>query len=305
MQENLMVTIRCMAYNHEPYIRQCLEGFILQKTNFRFEAIVHDDASTDGTVSIIKEYAEKYPDIIKPIYEIENQYSKRDGSLTRIMDSHMHGKYIAICEGDDYWTDPYKLQDQVDFLESHPNFSMCFHAAKIEKSDKYNPNDKFRLTLYQNLEERSYTDVEIFKNWCIPTASVLYRRIVPIVKDKRFIVGDNPLFLSCAKYGQIYCISKDPKSVYRLVETGAVARGFQWEKQINHFKAILEHFGGSKEMNQSVREKILLIYTGAFLEGKFKKQSWLVLYVLVIHDLNLIFQFTCIILNRILNRMFK
>ena len=127
LQSSLMVTIRCLTYNHEQYIRQCLDGFVMQKTNFRFEAIVHDDASTDGTVEIIREYAEKYPDIIKPIFETENQYSKRDGSIGRIMNEHTHGKYIAICEGDDYWTDPYKLQKQVDFLESHPDYVMCSH----------------------------------------------------------------------------------------------------------------------------------------------------------------------------------
>ncbi|MEI3125979.1 MAG: glycosyltransferase family A protein [Odoribacter splanchnicus] len=85
MRENepLMVTILCLVYNHESYIRQCLEGFVMQKTNFRFEAIVHDDASTDGTAAIIREYAEKYPNMIKPIFETENQYSKGDGSLVR------------------------------------------------------------------------------------------------------------------------------------------------------------------------------------------------------------------------------
>lgn len=90
-------------------------GFCDAKTNFKFEAIVHDDASTDGSAAIIREYAEKYPDIIKPIYETENQYSKHDSSLSRIINAHMHGRYIAFCEGDDYWIDPYKLQKQVDF----------------------------------------------------------------------------------------------------------------------------------------------------------------------------------------------
>ena len=98
--EELMVTIRCITYNHERYIRQCLEGFTMQKTNFRFEAIVHDDASTDGTANIIREYAEKYLDIIKPIFETENQYSKHDGSIARILNEHTHGKYVAMCEGD-------------------------------------------------------------------------------------------------------------------------------------------------------------------------------------------------------------
>lgn len=131
----IMVTIRCAAYNHEPFIRQCLDGFVMQQTNFRFEAIVHDDASTDGTADIIREYAEKYPDVIKPIYETENQYSKRDGSLGRIMDAHTRGKYVAMCEGDDYWTDPLKLKKQVDFLESHPGYVVCVHRYKMYFQD--------------------------------------------------------------------------------------------------------------------------------------------------------------------------
>lgn len=89
----------------------------MQQTDFCFEVIVHDDASTDGTANIIREYAEKYPNIIKPILERENQWSKKDGSLERIMNEHTHGKYIALCEGDDYWIDPYKLQKQVDIME--------------------------------------------------------------------------------------------------------------------------------------------------------------------------------------------
>lgn len=125
-QQPLMVSIRCAVYNHELYIRKCLEGFVMQKTNFRFEAIVHDDASTDGSAAIIKEFAEKYPDIIKPIFEKENQYSKHDGSLGRIMDENSHGKYIAFCEGDDYWTDPLKLQKQIDFWSLIPIILFVF-----------------------------------------------------------------------------------------------------------------------------------------------------------------------------------
>lgn len=132
----VMVTIRCFAYNHEPYIRQCLDGFVMQKTNFRFEAIVHDDASTDGTAAIIREYAEKYPDIIKPIFETENQYSKHDGSLRRIMNEHTRGKYTALCEGDDYWIDPLKLQKQVCFLEKNPEYGMCYTKVKNYNQQK-------------------------------------------------------------------------------------------------------------------------------------------------------------------------
>lgn len=144
MDKTPLVSIRCMVYNHEPYLRQCLDGFVMQQTSFPFEAIVHDDASTDGSAAIILEYAEKYPDIIKPIIETENQYSKEDGTIRRIIDAAMHpdSKYIALCEGDDYWTDPQKLQIQVSFLEEHPDYSLATHDFKVYED----ANDKFRTT---------------------------------------------------------------------------------------------------------------------------------------------------------------
>lgn len=128
-QYKYLVCIRCITYNHEKYLADALEGFVMQKTNFPFVAIVHDDASTDGTAGILREYAEKYPEIIKPIYETENQYSKHDGSIGRIMDAEIakyNPKYIAMCEGDDYWTDPYKLQKQVDYMEGHEDVGLCY-----------------------------------------------------------------------------------------------------------------------------------------------------------------------------------
>lgn len=168
----IQVSIRCFAYNHERFIRQCLDGFVMQKTDFRFEAIVHDDASTDNTAAIIREYAEKYPDIIKPIYETENQYSKHDGSLTRIMNAHTRGKYVAMCEGDDYWTDPYKLQKQVDFLESHPDYVMCSHLFDVynERNKQLQKNDESSFT------GKSYDlDTLINGEWYFQPLTVLFR----------------------------------------------------------------------------------------------------------------------------------
>lgn len=126
MEDKIIVSIQCLVYNHEPYLRQCLDGFVMQKTNFKFEAIVHDDCSTDNSAAIIREYAEKYPDIIKPIFETENQYSKHDGSIEKIMDTACNGRYIAFCEGDDYWIDPKKIQKQYDALVSYPLATMCY-----------------------------------------------------------------------------------------------------------------------------------------------------------------------------------
>lgn len=132
-----VVAIKCFVYNHEPYIRECIDGLVMQQTDFPFVAIVHDDASTDNSADIIREYAAKYPNIIKPIYETENQYSKGDGSLARIINTAIDAtgaKYIAVCEGDDYWTDSHKLQKQVDFMEKHNEYGMiCSQSAIYEQ----------------------------------------------------------------------------------------------------------------------------------------------------------------------------
>lgn len=225
-QERPIVTIRCITYNQEKYIRQCLDGFVMQKTNFRFEAVVHDDASTDGTSDIIREYAERYPSIIKPIFETENQYSKEDGSLARIMDSQMRGRYIAICEGDDYWTSPDKLQKQVDFLESHPDYSMCFHQATRHYENSNKPD-----TLYCDVEDRDYTGQELYTPvHRPPTASVLMRYSVlesdvyKVFRKMCLSFSDIPIFLSCANCGKVRGMSEN-MSVYRM-NAGGVTNVF-------------------------------------------------------------------------------
>ena len=126
---DIQASIICNAYNHEAYIEDALKGFVMQKTTFPFEVLLHDDASTDQTAEIIREYERQYPQIIKPIYSTENQYSKCDGSLARIQYGRARGKYLAICEGDDYWTDPMKLQKQYDAMEQNPQVDMCAHQA--------------------------------------------------------------------------------------------------------------------------------------------------------------------------------
>ena len=124
-----LVSICCLTYNHAPFIRKCLDGFLMQQTDFPIEILIHDDCSTDGTTEIIKEYAAQYPDVIFPLYEEENKYSRGGaGKMDLYNYNRARGRYIAYCEGDDYWTDPLKLQKQVDFMESHPEYSVCFHG---------------------------------------------------------------------------------------------------------------------------------------------------------------------------------
>lgn len=220
-EEPILVAIRCTVYNHEPYLRDCLDGFVMQKTNFRFVAVVHDDCSTDNSVAIIREYAEKYPDIIKPIYETENQYSKYDGSLGRIMNAAIDAtgaKYIALCEGDDYWTDPYKLQKQVDFMEAHLKYVACFHNSRVFNG--------YRFGLFNSLNESHYPSTEdiIMRRWFISTQSLMYRNIKIVYPQwtQGVVNGDYLLELMLAKKGKFYYMD-DIMSVYRVQGQGISA----------------------------------------------------------------------------------
>ena len=121
-----LVSIIIPTYNQEPFIRQCLEGVLMQKTLFSYELLIHDDASTDETANIIREYETRFPDIVKPIYQTVNQFLIKKGRIFREFQfPRVQGKYIAWCDGDDYWTDPLKLQKQVDFLDTHPDYTIC------------------------------------------------------------------------------------------------------------------------------------------------------------------------------------
>ena len=188
----ILVTVRCTAYNQVPYIRQCLEGFVIQRTNFRYEVIVHDDASTDGTADVIREYAQKYPDIIKPIIEKENQYSKGGFSLiNKIMSNNFsYGKYIADCEGDDYWIDPLKLQKQVDVLEKNPSVT-CVHTGfiTVDKDGK-----EITRPYYEECMRKSH-------NGNVITALLNGNYVMTLTAMYRSEVFTSPIYLSCpAKY---------------------------------------------------------------------------------------------------------
>ena len=215
--KHALVAIKCAVYNHELYLRDCLEGFVMQQTNFPFVAIVHDDASTDNSAAIIREYAEKYPDIIKPLFETENQYSKGDGSLTRIMNSTVDAtgaKYVAMCEGDDYWTDPLKLQKQVDFMETNEGCSLCFHKVKtlIQKTGEF--KDEF---IVRDMPAKSNI-IDLAKGNYIHTPSVLYKKecldAQLINKMMPCLPGDYVTWMLLAENGYIYKFD-EPMAVYR------------------------------------------------------------------------------------------
>ena len=312
-QQPLMVTIRCTVFNHEHYLRECLEGFVMQKTNFRFEAIVHDDASTDGSAAIIKEYAEKYPDIIKPIYETENQYSKHDGSLGRIMREHMYGKYIAWCEGDDYWTDPLKLQKQVDIMEQHPEYSMCCCRAKLYSEKKKDFIGEQRCSKRNGILRDK--DVILNGGLYIATCGILSRRELynspkyNVSYISNCHVGDYPLQMFMAMQGPVFYFD-EPMAVYRVENstswtghndikkiTSAKINGFiseikmlegfanDYPKYQSYFKTRICYYMNSQyilELDKESLERLNL----AFAEyNKYRNLFWKLDYVFRVHGI--------------------
>ena len=171
MQE-ILVSIICNTYNQEDYIEQTIKGFLMQKTNFPFEILIHDDASTDSTSEIVSRYQEKYPDLIKAIIQKENQYSKKVAITEVFQVPRAKGKYIALCEGDDYWTDPLKLQKQVDALEQNPNIDVCAHRAEIHCDEK--PIDT--VPKYSKDKIFSVDEVILGDGGFVATASLLFRK---------------------------------------------------------------------------------------------------------------------------------
>ncbi len=245
--QDIKVTVRCITYNQKDYIRQCLDGFVMQRTNFRFEAIVHDDASTDGTDEIVREYAEKYPDIVKPIFETENQYSKHDGSLGRIMNAHTRGQYVAFCEGDDYWTDPLKLQKQADFLDANPQCSLTYHACKNVFSTPCKDN-----ILFGESVKESYSEVDFVALYPFQTATVMYRKDIldsDLYKKAQAIgctAGDQILFLTASRFGTIEGVNEQ-MSVYRRHEGGISQHMYEADKlwkSYNDWLKVALLFGG-------------------------------------------------------------
>src|SRR5690606_22666379 len=218
--DNIIVSICCITYNHEPYIRECLDGFMMQECDFAFEVLIHDDASTDSTQDIMREYQEKYPDIIKPIIQTENQYSKGIRTIQSTYNfSRAKGKYIALCEGDDYWTDPFKLQKQVDFLEANPDCSVCFHAARHQRAD--NPSN-YHIHRPKNIpldNKFGIKDVILGGGGFMTTNSMIMKKEVIETERPQWMngvpVGDLPLSLFLGVKGEIGYID-EVMSVYRL-----------------------------------------------------------------------------------------
>lgn len=273
-----LVAIPCITYNHEPYIRDALEGFVMQKTTFPFVAIVHDDASTDGTADIIREYAEKYPDIIKPIYETENQYSKKNGSITRIMNAAVvatGAKYVAYCEGDDYWTDPLKLQKQAVFLEAHPDYSMSYTDAIRLYQDK---NERVNLSC-KGIE--SINQLLLSNTICTPTVVIRHDILNTYADSKirsdlgRQMMGDYQTWLWAALNGKINHLP-EVATTYRVLNSSASHGSFSyWIKFLLSASTIRLRFAKEVPIDTTIiySQKLFLELVLAYEQGNCVRVS--------------------------------
>lgn len=235
MTDEILVSICCLVYNHEKYLRKCLDGFIMQKTTFKYEVLIHDDASTDHSTDIIREYEKKYPDIIKPIYQTENQYSKGKHIWWEYQFPASLGKYIALCEGDDYWSDEHKLQKQFNALENNKDCVLCAHRVRFVTENGNYTNRSLPAIVNKSIVISEECWIKMICNtpYLFQTSSYFFRKdiIGKYLGDlpefiKKANVGDTPLMLLLATEGKCCYIEKE-MSCYRLNSVSSWTRSMK------------------------------------------------------------------------------
>jgi glycosyltransferase involved in cell wall biosynthesis len=239
-----LVSVACATYNHKRYIRKAIDSFLTQKCCFQYEIIIHDDASTDGTSEIVREYAELHPDIIKPLYQTQNQYSRGRKCITEFVLPKCQGKYIAFCEGDDYWTDPLKLQRQVEIFQKYPDCIICGGRARTWSE----ANESFTLmtpSLDKDIKCMSGTQFFYLDDW-VKTCT----RMVP-----RDYFLQIPLRFAMDYCNVHYLLATHPSRTFRCIEEEvAVYR--------EHSKGVFSGLDqiGRDMMNCSARQLIMRLF---------------------------------------------
>lgn len=290
---NFLVRVICSTYNHAPYITDAMKGFVMQQTSFPFVCIIVDDASTDGEPEVIKKYLDENFDRIDiglstpeetdeylRIYARHkvnkncyfcvlllkyNHYSIHKAKTKSLAGFTASVKYIALCEGDDYWTDPLKLQKQVDFLEGHPVFTMCFHGADIK-----NESSRKVLLGCESIQTREYFPSDVFPDWVVPTASMVYKKQevdgYPIKHQEWFCPGDIVLIMKCMHTGRVWAM-KEHMSVYRMNNwsVSSIAETVESRNRMcKHYEALMLNF-------PKVDREFCNRYISAFHYSRFRK----------------------------------
>lgn len=262
-REEIMVSICCITFNHEKFIAEALEGFLMQETDFKYEIIIGDDCSTDGTKSIIDDYCEKYPGRIQLISHEENIGAIKN-MLQTLNDAK--GKYIALCDGDDYWTNPQKLQMQVDFMQNHPDSSICCHYSRVidENGDLvYEDSDPVRL-------EFTFEDVLVGRKNETRVCTMMMKNSDHLkhIKSQEWFYN----VYSADTFFKLYVLSKPRAKLYVLPEVMAVYRLHKdgvWSmidskvrknKMIDDFNILIKNFSYSAQHKKELLKIYLMQY---------------------------------------------
>ena len=299
-EKEVKVTVICVIYNQERYLEKCLDGIAEQKTNFPFEVILHDDASTDKSPDIIKKYCKQYNDIFVPILQETNQYSKDIPFFKRLL-SDAKGEYIALCEGDDYWCDPYKLQKQYDYMMVHPECSMCVHNTVIHDLAGNNPDKKF-MNYKESYEKGFLDEKQVFYYWVVHYSSYFIRNNYDILPDKwslLFWARDFVMLTVAYAHGKIGVL-EDTMSVYNSNnQEGLTAQNSRSKDSMKkkydraiYLREYLEYYNNiSDEIKTSVQNRInaieeymeygrfveqLFIYIDSKDKSDMEKYEWLI-----------------------------
>lgn len=303
--KEIMVSVICCAFNHEKYIAKTLDSIVTQKTDFKYEIIIHDDASNDKTVYIIEEYAKRYPNLIVPVFQKENQYSKHIDILFQFCLPRARGKYLAFCECDDFWTDSKKLQKEVDVLEKDSSISYVCHSSYLVDKDgfligkkaSYNSSCFIPTESIITIDRNSFT-----------TASILIRKKIFEDYPREFMkspVGDVMLKIYGAFNGDVYFLN-DICSAYRLSSPGSwTSRNNSYNarksftEEMNYFYGLLNRYSNNKY--NDLFERIMLenefdllkfgnnykaVKSDKFLSiyKKMSKKSRMLLYLRIKHN---------------------
>ncbi|MUK46091.1 glycosyltransferase [Aliivibrio fischeri] len=209
--DDVKISVVCSAYNHEKYIENAIVSFLMQETTYKYEIIIRDDASNDKTASIIDRYYQKYPKIIHPIYEKENTFKKGIKPLKVLIDK-AKGKYIAVCEGDDYWVSKDKLQKQAEYMELNSIVELTFHSTNVLSKNEYIKSNN------NLINEDCFTTEDIINNWFIHTQTMMFRNNFDVNKIYDQFIGvlnmDWAIQLVLSLKGEVRYLS-DIESVYR------------------------------------------------------------------------------------------
>lgn len=217
INSEIEVTVVCMSFNQEDYIEQCLKSLVSQRTNFKYEIIVHDDASTDTTAMKIKRFAQSHPEIVL-LLQNENQYSQGK-NIRKLIMPYIHGRYISLCEGDDWWCDVNKLQIQYDLMQSDQSIAACAHAVRLFSEER----QKFNGALAPRSTKCKITTDEIIREIApFGTNSLFFKTQYYLMPDEYmgWVVGDYPLCIWLSINGKFVYLP-DMMSVYRMNAKGS------------------------------------------------------------------------------------